>query len=101
MKECISNDNTDDIKDILKIRLHMWNVKENYQNNDEYDRGLTSHHQCCKNIIFPTKMNVPIRSRYIFYFGFVCWVNNKKMSLRFSLLSFGHITILLFILLVV
>ena len=37
MKEYIKNGNTDDIKDILKIRLHLWDVKNNYQNNDEYD----------------------------------------------------------------
>ena len=29
MKEYIKNSNTDDIKDILKIRLHIWNVKKN------------------------------------------------------------------------
>ena len=28
MKEYIKNSNTDDIKDILKIRLHIWNVKK-------------------------------------------------------------------------
>ena len=27
MKEYIKNGNTDDIKYIIKIRLHMWNVK--------------------------------------------------------------------------
>ena len=31
MKEYIRNDNIDDIKDILKIRLHMWYVKQNCQ----------------------------------------------------------------------
>ena len=38
-KEYIKNGNTDDIKDIFKIRLHLWDVKKNYQNNDEYDWG--------------------------------------------------------------
>ena len=33
------NGNTDDIKDILKIRLHLWDIKKNYPNNDEYDWG--------------------------------------------------------------
>ena len=30
MKEYIQKGNTDDIKDILKIRLHMWDVKKIY-----------------------------------------------------------------------
>ena len=34
MKEYIKNDNTYDIKDILKIRLHMYDVKKNYPKND-------------------------------------------------------------------
>ena len=34
MKEYIEKGNTDDIKDILKIRLHMWDVKQNYPKND-------------------------------------------------------------------
>ena len=34
MKEYIENGNADDIKDILKIKLHMWNVKKNYPKND-------------------------------------------------------------------
>ena len=34
MKEYIKNGNEDDIKDILKIRLHMWDVKKNYSKND-------------------------------------------------------------------
>ena len=34
MKEYIKNGNADDIKDILKIKLHMWNVKKNYPKND-------------------------------------------------------------------
>ena len=29
MKEYIKNGNTDDIKDISKIRLDMWDVKKN------------------------------------------------------------------------
>ena len=29
-KKYIKKGNTDDIKDILKIRLHMWDVKKNY-----------------------------------------------------------------------
>ena len=33
--ECIRNGNTDDIKDILKIRLHMWDVKKKYSKNDK------------------------------------------------------------------
>ena len=33
-KEYIKNDNADDIKYILKIRLHMWDVKKNYPKND-------------------------------------------------------------------
>ena len=33
-KEYIKNGNADDIKDILKIRLHMWDVKKNYPKND-------------------------------------------------------------------
>ena len=43
MKEYIKNGNTDDIKDIqiyryiLKIRLHMWNVKKNYPKNYRYN----------------------------------------------------------------
>ena len=28
------NGNTDDIKDILKIRLHMWEVRKNYPKNN-------------------------------------------------------------------
>ena len=28
MKEYIKKGNTDDIKDILKIKLHMWDVKK-------------------------------------------------------------------------
>ena len=34
MKEYIKNGNTNDRKDILKIRLHMWDVRKNYQKND-------------------------------------------------------------------
>ena len=34
MKEYKKNGNTDDIKDILKIRLHMWDVRKNYPKND-------------------------------------------------------------------
>ena len=34
MKEYIKKVDTDDIKDILKIRLHMWDVKKNYPKND-------------------------------------------------------------------
>ena len=34
MKEYIKNGNTDDIKYIIKIRLHMWNVKMNYPKKD-------------------------------------------------------------------
>ena len=34
MKEYIKNGNADDLKDILKIRLHMWDVKKNYPKND-------------------------------------------------------------------
>ena len=34
MKEYIKKGNTDDIKDILKIKLHMWDVKKNYPKND-------------------------------------------------------------------
>ena len=34
MKEYIKNGNADDIKDILKIRFHMWDVKKNYPKND-------------------------------------------------------------------
>ena len=34
MKEYIKNGNKDDIKDILKIRLHMWVVRKNYPKND-------------------------------------------------------------------
>ena len=34
MKEYIKRGNTDDIKDILKIRLHMQDVKKNYPKND-------------------------------------------------------------------
>ena len=30
MKEYIKNDNADDTKDILKIRLNMWDVEKNY-----------------------------------------------------------------------
>ena len=30
MKEYIKNGNADDIKDTLKSRLHMWDVKKNY-----------------------------------------------------------------------
>ena len=30
MNEYIRNGNTVDIKDILKIRLHIWDVKKNY-----------------------------------------------------------------------
>ena len=30
MKENIKNGNTDEIKDILKIRLHMWELRKNY-----------------------------------------------------------------------
>ena len=36
MKEYLKNGNTDDIKDLLKIKLHMWDVKKNYQKNDAY-----------------------------------------------------------------
>ena len=35
MKEYIANVNTDGIKNILKIRLHMWDVKKNYPKNDK------------------------------------------------------------------
>ena len=38
MKEYIKNSNTDDIKDILKIRLHIWNVKKN--NYPKHDRDI-------------------------------------------------------------
>ena len=34
MKEHIKKGNTDDIKDILEIRLHMWDVKKNFPEND-------------------------------------------------------------------
>ena len=34
MKENIKNGNTDEIKDILKIRLHMWELRKNYSKND-------------------------------------------------------------------
>ena len=34
MKEYIKNGNTDDIKNTLKIRLHMWEVTKNYPTND-------------------------------------------------------------------
>ena len=34
MKEYIKKGNTDEIKDILKIRLHMQDVKENQPKND-------------------------------------------------------------------
>ena len=34
MKEYIKKGNIDDIKDILKIRLHMWDVQKNYPKND-------------------------------------------------------------------
>ena len=34
MKEYKKNGNTDDIKDILKIRLHMWDVRKNYPKNE-------------------------------------------------------------------
>ena len=34
MKEYVKKGNTDDIKDILKIKLHMWDVKKNYPKND-------------------------------------------------------------------
>ena len=34
MKEYIKNGNTDEKKGILKIRLHMWDVKKNYPKND-------------------------------------------------------------------
>ena len=34
MKEHIKKGNTDDLKDILKIRLHMWDVEKNYSRND-------------------------------------------------------------------
>ena len=34
MKEYIKKGNTDDIEDIWKIRLHMWDVKKNYPKND-------------------------------------------------------------------
>ena len=34
MKEYIKNGNTDDIKDILKIRLHIRDVRKNYPKND-------------------------------------------------------------------
>ena len=34
MKEYIKEGNTDDIKDILNIRLHMWDIKSNYPKND-------------------------------------------------------------------
>ena len=34
MKENIKNGNTDEIKDILKIRLHMWELRKNYPKND-------------------------------------------------------------------
>ena len=33
MKEYITNVNTDDIKNILKIQLHTWDVKKNYPKN--------------------------------------------------------------------
>ena len=36
MKEYIKNGNTDDLKDIIKIRLHMWNVKKNYPKKDRH-----------------------------------------------------------------
>ena len=34
MKEYKKNGNTDDIKDILKIRLHMWDVRKKYPKNE-------------------------------------------------------------------
>ena len=34
MKEKIKNGNTDEIKDILKIRLHMWELRKNYPKTD-------------------------------------------------------------------
>ena len=34
MKKYIEKGNTDDIKYILKIRLHMWDVKKNYPKKD-------------------------------------------------------------------
>ena len=34
MKEYKKNGNTDDIKDILKSRLHMWDVRKNYPKNE-------------------------------------------------------------------
>ena len=34
MKKYRKNGNTDDIKDILKIRLYMWDVRKNYRQND-------------------------------------------------------------------
>ena len=34
MKEYIKKGNADDIEDIWKIRLHMWDVKKNYPKND-------------------------------------------------------------------
>lgn len=35
MKEYIRNGKADNIKDILKIRLHIWDVKRNYLENEE------------------------------------------------------------------
>ena len=35
VKEYIRNGNTYDIKDILKIKLHIWNVNKNYPKNED------------------------------------------------------------------
>ena len=35
MKEYIRKSYRDDTKDIIKIRLHMWEVKVNYKKDDE------------------------------------------------------------------
>ena len=47
MKEYLKKGNTDDIKDILKIRLHMQDVKKNYLKNDTdtiYPNFRTTEH---------------------------------------------------------
>ena len=71
MKEYIKNGNADDIKDILKIRLHMWDVKKNYPQNDtdticpicRKEEDITEHVLDCEVVLEKEKHTIRTSNR--------------------------------------
>ena len=88
MKEYIKNGNADDIKDILKIKLHMWNVKKNYPKNDtnticpicRKEEDTTEHVLDCEVVLEKGKHT--IRSSNINHWKQILQIFSEKKNKR-------------------